>query len=105
MHRNRHKGGERQGPVGDGGHWKTLLLALLLLLLCVAFEGPFQGLQEEVRKSINFPSLILATNGPGMPKSPEIGSTRVRVSFAVGSGGRPLPPRSVWPLLPAAVAQ
>ena len=38
-------------------------------------------------KSINFPSLILATNGPGMPKSPEMGSTRVGVSLAVGRGG------------------
>ena len=38
-------------------------------------------------KSMNFPSLILATNGPGMPKSPKMGSTRVGISLAVGSGG------------------
>ena len=35
-------------------------------------------------RSMNLPSLILATSGPGIPKSPEMGRTRVGVSLAAG---------------------
>ena len=36
-------------------------------------------------RSMNFPSLILATRGPGIPKSPEMGRTRVLSSRPRGS--------------------
>ena len=86
MHRHRHKGGERQSPIGDRGHWEPLLLTLLLPVLSGALKGPLKGLRKRSPKSINFPSLILATSGPGMPRSPKMGSTRVSVSLAVDCG-------------------
>ena len=56
-------------------------------------------------KSMNFPSLILATMAQGCPRAPKWGVPGSESPWQWVAGARPLPPRSVWPLLPAAVAQ
>ena len=56
-------------------------------------------------KSMNFPSFILATSGPGTPKSPDMGSTRVGASLAAGWGVASPLLLSAWLRTPPVLAQ